>query len=159
MQPIAKNLLARGADPNLAVRSGLCPIVPAVVLGNYGIVKLLLEAGADVASRNHVNSLLERYMGDGEIPSHATRATSQESRVGNADGNKPGGSTLLHIAARNGHVEMVNLLLDWKANLLAVNENDESPLAVARRLGRRQVADILAKKEAYHKSRTSIGGV
>ena len=142
-------------DKDLAVGSCLCPIVPAVILGHCELVKLLLEEGADVASGGYAN--LGWDMRDGEMPSHVTRATSQESRVGNADGNKPRGPTLLHIAAMNGSVAMVDLLLDWKANLMAVDENGETASTVARRWGRRQVTDILAEKEAY-KLRTDIIG-
>lgn len=50
---VAAVLLAAGADVNAADAEGNTPLLHAVVNGNYAMVKLLLEQGADPTRPNH----------------------------------------------------------------------------------------------------------
>lgn len=57
----------------------------------------------------------------------------------------PNGSYPLHIAASNGRVVMVNMLLDYGAQINALDRNKHSAADVAILAGRTQVSDVLFK--------------
>ena len=91
-EPIVKQLLERGANPNQGKH---LPLLIAAQQGYIGVVELLLE--------NHANVSL----------------TGKKNR------------TPLHLAAQNGHEEVITILLAYGANPLQLNTYKQSSLATA----------------------------
>lgn len=56
-EEIAAFLLERGADPNIADRSGFTPLMRAAEGGHLSIVSALMESGADVNRRGRVRGV------------------------------------------------------------------------------------------------------
>ncbi|KAK4186791.1 ankyrin repeat-containing domain protein [Podospora australis] len=81
--PAAKLLIDHGADPNHMDSSGISPMYWAVVLGNEGLLRYMLEKG-----RGNVNIVYESKQW--QLPKWS----------------------LLHLAANNGHAGVVSLLLE-----------------------------------------------
>jgi ankyrin repeat protein len=98
---IVNLLLTRGAKVDSKDDSGETPLCLAVILRRRKIAEILLDAGADVNARQ----------------GHDPRAFSESSR-----------GTLLHIAAKYGDVEMMELLVRHKADVKAIDRSGETPL-------------------------------
>ena len=63
------------------------------------------------------------------------------------------GESALHIAGRKGDLEMVILLLNYNANVLAVNRRRQSPGEVSRLYGHKDIETLMeAVKESQKKA-------
>jgi ankyrin repeat protein len=74
------------------------------------------------------------------------------------------GGTPLHLAAGNGHIEVAQLLLDFKAVIDAKNDNGYTPLYMAARSGHKDVVELLLANGADinakdNKGQTPLGAV
>jgi len=69
------------------------------------------------------------------------------SKVNSAD-TFDNNNTALHIAASRGHLQCVNILLNWKANVDRYNLGFNTPLFMAASGGHTQVADALIRRKA-----------
>ena len=127
-------LLHKGADPNLSSRRGLTPLTESSRYGHLNIVKLLLENGADpnlnkpirnalkkgyvkivrLLTRNGVN--LNQDTMDKALSSAARKGYYGMTKLLLSRGANPNYNTYynnpLIIAAKCGHTEIVNLLLN-----------------------------------------------
>ncbi len=128
-------LLARGANPNLADRTGMTPLYaavdlhtiqlgfgrpdppPATIAGSVDMVKALLAHGA------HPNASL------------TTRVLKRVYTAG--DGRLGKGATAYMRAARAGDVPLMKLLLGAGADPAVAQDNGNSPLLLAAGLGYR----------------------
>ena len=109
-------LLANGADVNAREpESGQTALMWAAARGNLEVVKALLGAGADVDAKTPT---VHRKHSNDELGFKATNATGQTGYVWVA--TDPSAFSPLMFAVRNGHVDIVRVLLDGGANV-----NDE----------------------------------
>lgn len=109
---IAKLLLARGADPNIATDENNTPLQAAAYHGFTEMVKLLIEAGADVNAAEtrygHSPLMMAARKGHGDVvklllDAGADRnATTKDSRSAST------------LAQQNGHLELAQLLLFYQ---------------------------------------------
>jgi ankyrin repeat protein len=111
----------------------------AAARGHAAIVKLLIDAGADVNSQSSVRSLV----------------VSRTNRYGGVGGTNrgivdvgQGGSTPLLFAARNGHVEAARLLVAAGADVNAAGQDRASALVLAAHSGQTDVALFLIDRGA-----------
>ncbi|HEY6508124.1 MAG TPA: ankyrin repeat domain-containing protein, partial [Vicinamibacterales bacterium] len=123
----AKALVARGA-PLEAGESwrGQTPLMWAAAQGHAPVVAMLLEAGANPDTRSTVVEW--------------ERQRTQEPRD---KWLPPGGFTALHLAAREGCVACVTVLLDGKATIDDVDPDRQSALVLALINGHFDVAGTL----------------
>ena len=113
-------LLKEGANVNAVVTPGLSPLHEAVFNdAPLNIVRLLLDKGADVNKKS---------CGDGWA----------------ADCNC---STPLYIAACRGNVNMVKLLLEYKADVSVVHYDKKTPLEIAQEHGQTAIVHLLKRAE------------
>jgi ankyrin repeat protein/ubiquitin-protein ligase len=163
-------LISAGAQVNLVDRYGRPPIYYAIESGNAHIVRVLIEAGADVnvpVSRHRTTPLiaavlhtrrdaedivLQRGMSgfQGVKRSSPEDTTSAEgiasaliaagARVNDADHL---GQTALYHAANLGSVPFVHLLLAAGADLSIANASGWAPIHVASALGRTNALRLL----------------
>jgi ankyrin len=131
---VAQLLLERGADVNARRKDNQTPLHLACYFGNFEIVHLLLDHGADLEANSEGD--------DGEKPIHQVsygeyRSQEDGIRVAQlllergADMNtrRKDQQTPLHLACYFGNVEIVRLLLDHGADPEAITEGDgEKPL-------------------------------
>jgi len=66
-----------------------------------------------------------------------------------------GGNQLLHVAVVRNNLKAVRVLLGHKANVNALNSEEETPLDLAERFGRKEIADVL--EESGAKRATGLG--
>ena len=137
-----KKLLAKGANVNARSTDGATPLHAAAGKNNLEVVKLLLDAGAEVNNQHgkwfslsrvpnyeHFSSLLDQW-------SHRL----QSNTLVNGDGISP-----LHIGAANGKPEVLTLLLSRGAYVNASNVNGTlvAPLHLAATQGSVKAVKVL----------------
>lgn len=170
LHEIARRLLALGADPNASWRNAGDEADEAALYGAAGIAgdavlaAMLLEAGADPDDGEtlyHVSELADRtclalVLRHSRKPANVSyclrRKLDFEDVEGarlfldhGADPNVPGrGGTALHHAIDRGRsVAVIGLLLERGADPEAVDGAGISAYALARRLGRTDLADLM----------------
>jgi hypothetical protein len=106
-------LLKKGHNPHLQDSYGRTPLSWAAENGHKAVVKLLLEAKADVNAKDN----------KGQTPLWCAARNGHEAVVkllleakADVDAKDNGGRTPLWCAARNGHEAVVKLLLEAKAD-------------------------------------------
>jgi ankyrin repeat protein len=125
-EAVATLLLTRGADPNKADKLGVTPLHEAVETGKHSLVQALLAAPG-------VNPNLRIAKG---LP---YRRSDYVSRAYYA------GATPFWLAAKNGDVSLMRLLLSGGADPTVPSENGTTPLMVASGVGQtdsRMVAEV-----------------
>lgn len=106
-----QNLLRQGAHPN-ALIGGTLALTTAASHGYLPIVRLLLESGANV-----------NYASVGFV-----QAPNPDPNFPSDGGHFVGGQTALFVAAGNGHVEIIKLLLSKGADVTAESVEGNTPL-------------------------------
>jgi len=144
--PVATRLLLHaGASANTALPSGETVLMTAAKSGNADVVRALLTGGDDRASlleiaEQRAAAQVAEAAGYG-VPANPTIATNY------ADVNARErwyGRTALMIAAAEGHVEVVRLLIEAGSDVNALDEEGSSSLSLARSYGYLDVAATLA---------------
>ena len=139
-----KLLLAKGADVKAANRYGVTPLSIACTNGSATIVEMLLEAGADPKTT----------LPGGETALMTASRTGKlgpvKALLARADFNAPEqkGQTALMWAAAEGHVEVVDALLEAGADFRARLRSGFTPFFFAVREGRTAVVHRLLKAGA-----------
>ena len=151
------DLLAAGADINASDKlSGFTPIVIATVRNNLEIFKLLQEAGADLQQIDKRNNTLlhhAAFENDAEIGAIllAEGDFDLEAR------RSQYGFTPLLVAAFEGHVEMVELLVEHGADIEAGDDWGDTPLNVSAWNGKHDVVEKLIELGAILEVENSSG--
>ncbi len=142
-------LIAAGANPNFADKAyGQTPLMLAVRGGSVEAVKALIEAGANVNAATKLGKPpTVRPPGDGG-GSHGDGIVRGGVPPEGARGEWPGKVTPLHLAAREGTVDMAKALVEAGANIEQPEANDARPLLVAALNDNMPVAQYLLEKGA-----------
>ena len=123
-------LLLHKADPKKPDREGLMPLVHAMILESIEIVRQLLEAGADPnASEPNFDTPFLRAVRYGQtaIAKLLLEHGASINACSSGDGN-----SALHWAVAAGNKDLVDLLLQHKADVNARNLRGETPLDLTR---------------------------
>ena len=133
-EPKAIELLTSGADPNYRDdKTGITPLVSAAYFGQAKIARLLIDKGADV---NDVPWGLR----DERIDASGAPMKDRDLMRTAARGDAP-----LMTAIREGHTEIVKLLLQHDALVDIPNRNLETPGILAARKGNAEImAELLS---------------
>jgi ankyrin repeat protein len=140
-----KELIAQGADVEELDDHRDAPLVIAAYKGYVAVLQLLLDAGADVRAV------------DPEMQAKALHAAAYAGRTEAArlliargiDIDKQGpfnGYTALHDAIWQNHIATAEVLIDAGANLALKTNDGETPLDLARKRGRREIAALIERK-------------
>ncbi|RLN65794.1 hypothetical protein BBP00_00002631 [Phytophthora kernoviae] len=143
---ITECLLAAGAGPDVKDYFGRSPLHFALLCNNAvtreALVNLLIQYDADVNMKDT----------DGDAPLHASCAmderltctllllTNGAAICANAIGNHP-----THIAARNGAVETLRILLDYGGDMNLKNYEGKTPLGIARMYDQQAVIQFVSE--------------
>ncbi|CAE6513904.1 unnamed protein product [Rhizoctonia solani] len=139
-------------QPTNAVLDGVLPIHAAASGGNTRVVRMLIDAGADLNIGR-----LSRKLGASASKGRtgASGSTMNIYTVAGGSHMGTGGSTALHFAAANGHVEVLTLLLRCGADFNKSDKHNVTPLMLAERLGRTEAAATLRAWVKEHPKSTS----
>ncbi|KAF8678315.1 Ankyrin repeat [Rhizoctonia solani] len=127
-------------QPTNAVLDGVLPIHAAASGGNTRVVRMLIDAGADL-NIGRLSRKLGASGGKGRAGASGSAMNIYTAVGGSHIGT--GGSTALHFAAANGHIDVLTLLLRCGADLSKVDKHGVTPLMLAERLGRTEAAATL----------------
>ena len=137
---VVKEFLAAGMDVNINVDG--TALIAATASKNLGMVKLLVENGADVNEYNYLGTALSAaaYVGSTDIAKYLID-NGADVNIASADG-----VTALIIAAENGKPEMVEYFLKSGANEnYQVPVTGLSPLILAASKGHLSTSEQLVK--------------
>uniref|UniRef100_A0A671S427 Ankyrin repeat and KH domain-containing protein 1-like n=1 Tax=Sinocyclocheilus anshuiensis TaxID=1608454 RepID=A0A671S427_9TELE len=142
-------LIARGANIEHRDKKGFTPLILAATAGHVGVVEILLDKGGDIEAQS------ERTK---DTPlSLACSGGRQETYVKTLTGSKLGISPLM-LAAMNGHVPAVKLLLDMGSDINAqIETNRNTALTLACFQGRAEVVSLLLDRKANVEHRAKTG--
>ena len=167
---IAESLLATGIEPNIfeAAATGrldrlrvLLDKNPELIrayspdgwtalhlnFGNLGVVKLLLDRGADINAVSR-NGFSATPLQGAAAFKKVELATLLIERGANVNCRGEGGGTPLHEAAGNGQIEFAQLLLDHAANINAKDDKGKTPLTIALENKQTTMAKFLRSRNA-----------
>ena len=110
-----RSLLREGAAVNVAQSDGMTALHWAAELGNVELVRLLVDAGADLEAPTRIGDLTPLHIGAEVGQSGTVRALLEAGA--NAESRNANGSAPLHFAAMSGSVEAVVALADYGADV------------------------------------------
>jgi hypothetical protein len=127
-------------DINATSPSGITALMYAAAGGHYEVVRLLLDAGADVNAHGGECTPLQAAVGGG-----GRVVTALIDAGADVDAKNRYSQTALMYAARLGEVEVIELLLRRGANPRLSDNKGTSALNLAERNGHKRVAELLKK--------------
>jgi uncharacterized protein len=140
-----KELIQQGVDVNQLDSGGDAPLIIASYEGHTEIVRLLLEAGADVRA-------LDPGMKATALHAAAYAGRSDAARLlieHGIDINKQGpynGYTALHDAIWQNNIETARIILQAGPDLSLESHEGQTPLEMARARDRKKIADLIEGK-------------
>ncbi|MEW6751029.1 MAG: ankyrin repeat domain-containing protein [Candidatus Latescibacterota bacterium] len=142
-----RELIAQGADVDERDAGGDAPLVIAAYEGYTEIVRLLLEAGADVAA-------VDPGMQATALHAAAYAGRTEAARLlveHHVDVDKQGpvnGYTALHDAIWQGHVETARAIISSGANLNLRAHDGQTPFELARARGAKEIVALIEERLA-----------
>ncbi|MEM7114872.1 MAG: ankyrin repeat domain-containing protein [Chloroflexota bacterium] len=140
-----EELIAFGIDLNQADNpAGLTPILIATLRDNVEMVTLLLEAGADITiSDNSASNVLHHAASNNQL--EIAKLLLAEEKIDLEARREQWEFTPLLNAAFDGHVEMVELLVEHGADIEGVDAWGDTPLNAASWNGHLEVVQRLVE--------------
>jgi ankyrin repeat protein len=142
-----KTLIADGANVDELDPNGDAPLVMAAYLGHTEIVRLLLEAGADVRAVDPGMKATALHAAAYAGRTDAARLLIQHG----IDIDKQGprnGYTALHDAIWQNNIETARVIIDAGANLTLASHTGETPLDFARAKHRKEIVAMIEQRQA-----------
>lgn len=141
-----RKLVEQGANVDELEPNGDAPLVMAAYLGHAEIVRLLLDAGADVKAVDPGMKATALH-----AAAYAGRTEAAKLLVaGGIDIDKQGpynGYTALHDAIWQNNVDVARVLIDAGANLTLKANSGQTPLDFARSKRANEIVKMIEAKE------------
>jgi len=125
-----RELLVAGVDPNIREADHGPAVVMAASVESYGALKELASASQTKLEATNAKGETALLIASRKGNIQAVKALLE----GGAELN-PDGWTPLHMAAGNGHQDLVRVLINSQANLNATSENGTTAMMLAARMG------------------------
>ena len=143
---MVRKLLYNGMlDVNVTNWNGMTPLMVATRHGHNGVVKLLLDKGADPDKVNEYGctalhfAVMYTFYSNRKIVQQLMDGKAHLDKA-NADGSRP-----LHSAVRSHNKYAVKMLMDNGADPNKSDESGQTPLSSARKMGFQDIVKILTK--------------
>lgn len=140
-------LIAEGVNVNELDANGDAPLVMAAYQGHTDIVRLLLEAGADVTAVDPAMKATAlhaaAYAGRTEVAKVLIEYEIDIDKQGPKNGY-----TALHDAIWQNHIDMAAVLIAAGANLHLTSHSGETPLQFAKSKKRTEIAEMIQRQLA-----------
>ena len=152
---VVSMLLEEGVDPDGPPlgRWGTA-LGAACYAGRGDVVELLVDNGAEVETVS-AEGLTPLQLASATIGARLVSMLIEKGTEDYLNRRSPNGWTALHWAARGGKEETVKLLVDEGADVLAADNEDQTPLDVALGQGRGEIVQLLvnggADVNAFHR--------
>jgi ankyrin repeat protein len=148
--------IAVGADVNTVNDDGQTPLHLASIEGHLKIVRFLLESNADynvVDMDESFPLLLAAHYGNCDIVELliSSKANPNEARVTSLT------TPIIH-AVRNGHIPVIKLLLNHRANIYQKDSFGNPPLHIAAQSNQPDAAQFLLESKADISAKDNLGG-
>lgn len=140
-------LIARGADVNELDPNGDAPLVMAAYLGHTEIVRLLLDAGADVTAVDPGMKATALHAAAYAGRTDAARLLIEHGIDIDRQGPK-NGYTALHDAIWENNIDTARVIIDAGADLTLTSHSGETPLDFARSRHRREIIAMIEARLA-----------
>jgi ankyrin repeat protein len=140
-------LVQHGADVLVTSKEGLSPIWYACANNQKEIVGMFLDNGVDVNFSQPVSGNTESMNGYLAWVEQANNI-AMEASFNFSHSYSYGGESLLHVAAKNGHLSMVKLLLERSANVNIQDESGNTALHYAASAGKKDIVKYLLEQGA-----------
>ena len=151
-------LLDRGADVEARGAGGMCALHDAAERGHVEIVALLLEHGADIEARDDDLWTALHYSEGKATPYLLARGASVDLQSSTAFFWRSG-CTPLYIAACDSRCDKIEHLLNWGANIEAVDDySGHTPLHQAAVESKTGVLALLLRRGATINRSVAAGG-
>ena len=131
---VTSALLDAEADANAGDKVGQTPIFLAAMFGHVNVVRMLLQAGARATNDDLRGYTALHYAAERGGFNPRTRAAIARVLLDagarldakNVDGDNP-----MHIATRRGYVDLIQLFIEYDADLLTLDKDGASSIAIA----------------------------
>ncbi len=140
-----KTLIAQGVNVSELDANHDAPLVMASYLGHTEIVRLLLEAGADVAAVDPGMKATALHAAAYAGRTDAARLLIEHGIAIDKQGPK-NGYTALHDAIWENNVETAKVLIDAGASLTLASHSGETPLQFAQSKRRKEIIEMIERK-------------
>lgn len=139
-------LIDRGADVNAVAHFNWTALMVAAAKGHDGVINVLLDHGANANVQDTYGwTPLMRAAYENRAGAVRAFLKNRKTRLDAADET---GSTALHHAAAQGHVEIARLLLESGASVNARNREGLTPLEMAKRMKNEKIVLFLESSGA-----------
>jgi uncharacterized protein len=142
-----KNLIASGVNVSELDAHRDAPLVMAAYLGHTEIVRMLLEAGADVKAVDPGMQATALHAAAYAGRTDAARLLIEHGIEIDKQGPK-NGYTALHDAIWANHPETARVITEAGADLSLESHNRETPLQFARSKGNREISELIERRLA-----------
>lgn len=139
------HLLGQGVPPDSSLKDGTTPLFMAAQQGHTVIVKLLLNARANVNAKGYKGAtplIIAATAG------HKTIVSMLLKHGARVDAPRNDAATALYMAAQNGYLDIVKQLIKAGADVNKRAYKGATPLFIAAQVGHHTVVETLAKQGA-----------
>ncbi len=130
---IVRYLIAKGAKVNEKLTDGRTVIFLPAYEGDLGTLEVLIAAGGDVNAVDDIGYTPLKHAVMGRKPEAIRLLVARGAKVNQAPTKVNVGETALHVAIASGFPDIVQLLIELKANPNAKAEYSGTPLELARK--------------------------
>ena len=147
---MVKTLTELGADLNTPNKyNGDTPVLVAARHGHIGVIQTLAEGGVDLNTPDRCGRNAVCFASQFSNMEVLSALLEGGVNVNTATANKQDGETaLLLVAAREGHVNVIRLLLKWRANIDLLSSRGLCPLRCAVHCGHMEAVVLLVNNGA-----------
>ncbi|XP_063716937.1 transient receptor potential cation channel subfamily A member 1 homolog isoform X3 [Symsagittifera roscoffensis] len=136
-------LLQHGSDIDAIDDERFTALLIAVSKGHEAVTEVLMNAKADITLEDENGKHILHWVAETESIPLATKLLQKNNVKGMLSERDNVGNTALHIAARNGLADMLQLFYDHGGDLALKNEDEETVLHLAAVYGRTKTVRLI----------------